>query len=296
MPPSIITFYAAGGGVGRTEALLNVGALLSASGRRVLLVDMDLGARGLTWLLRRSCSAGLHAGTYSVVATALSQAAAGGTNPKFERLRDAIQPLQSPLIGPTRDGSIAFIPVLPPQSTGIVPSPLLDDGLPDSQLGSYGAAIASQLRSAFQGLTEFDYVLIDCPAGGTRFSRFCCEFLPDAVLSFVGPSSQERHAATHALATFYPATEASSRTFLPQLDFVVSPWPVSGATDSKAALEHLREQVKLHVAQFVSRSAGIESEEVVSPPRGTSTRSQSRLRSIRPKSAGGVDEIGRAHV
>src|SRR5688572_24738244 len=46
--PTIITFYSPRGGVGRTFAAYNVGALLAASGRRTLLVDFDLEQPGLT--------------------------------------------------------------------------------------------------------------------------------------------------------------------------------------------------------------------------------------------------------
>lgn len=50
------TFYSYKGGVGRTLALLNVGALLAANGRKVVAVDLDLEAPGfgLSNLTRRS--------------------------------------------------------------------------------------------------------------------------------------------------------------------------------------------------------------------------------------------------
>src|SRR5437773_1298513 len=43
----VVTFYSFKGGVGRTMALVNVGAYLASLGRRVLLVDFDLEAPGL---------------------------------------------------------------------------------------------------------------------------------------------------------------------------------------------------------------------------------------------------------
>ncbi len=46
--PTIISFYSFRGGVGRSMAMLNVGVLLARAGRRVLLVDLDLEAPGLT--------------------------------------------------------------------------------------------------------------------------------------------------------------------------------------------------------------------------------------------------------
>ena len=43
----VITFYSFKGGVGRTLALVNVGAQLALQGKSVLLVDFDLEAPGL---------------------------------------------------------------------------------------------------------------------------------------------------------------------------------------------------------------------------------------------------------
>jgi CobQ/CobB/MinD/ParA nucleotide binding domain len=47
MRGTLITFYSYKGGVGRTQALANVGTLLSVWGYRVLCVDWDLEAPGL---------------------------------------------------------------------------------------------------------------------------------------------------------------------------------------------------------------------------------------------------------
>ncbi len=43
----IVTFYSYKGGTGRSMALANVGWILAATGRRVLLIDWDLEAPGL---------------------------------------------------------------------------------------------------------------------------------------------------------------------------------------------------------------------------------------------------------
>lgn len=48
----IISFYSFKGGVGRTMALVNVGVELASAGKRVLLVDLDLEAPGLTSYMR----------------------------------------------------------------------------------------------------------------------------------------------------------------------------------------------------------------------------------------------------
>lgn len=50
-PPAIVTFYSLRGGVGRTTALVNAARTLASRGRRVLCIDMDLEAPGLSILL-----------------------------------------------------------------------------------------------------------------------------------------------------------------------------------------------------------------------------------------------------
>jgi len=49
----IFTFYSFKGGVGRSMALLNCAYVLAGIGRRVLMVDMDLEAPGLSYLIER---------------------------------------------------------------------------------------------------------------------------------------------------------------------------------------------------------------------------------------------------
>ena len=50
----VTSFYSFKGGVGRSMALLNTAWLLARARRRVLMVDFDLEAPGLTWLVRRT--------------------------------------------------------------------------------------------------------------------------------------------------------------------------------------------------------------------------------------------------
>ena len=51
--PIVVTFYSFRGGVGRSMAMLNAGYELARTGSRVLLIDLDLEAPGLTQLSRR---------------------------------------------------------------------------------------------------------------------------------------------------------------------------------------------------------------------------------------------------
>src|SRR5437016_1288362 len=51
-----VTFYSFKGGVGRTMALLNAACILAGRGRRVLMIDFDLEAPGLTFLALKQLS------------------------------------------------------------------------------------------------------------------------------------------------------------------------------------------------------------------------------------------------
>src|SRR3954462_4308077 len=50
-PAPFVTFYSFKGGVGRSMALINVAGILAGRGFRVLVIDMDLEAPGLSFLV-----------------------------------------------------------------------------------------------------------------------------------------------------------------------------------------------------------------------------------------------------
>jgi MinD-like ATPase involved in chromosome partitioning or flagellar assembly len=54
----IVTFYSYKGGVGRTMALVNAAIVLAQSGRKVLIVDFDLEAPGISTYGPLSCLTG----------------------------------------------------------------------------------------------------------------------------------------------------------------------------------------------------------------------------------------------
>ena len=49
-PAAFVTFYSFKGGVGRSMALINVAGILAGRGFRVLALDMDLEAPGISYL------------------------------------------------------------------------------------------------------------------------------------------------------------------------------------------------------------------------------------------------------
>ena len=63
-----VTFYSYRGGVGRTTALVNVGIDLALRSRKVLLVDFDLEAPGLTSFAHLRPEDGTHPGLVEFIA------------------------------------------------------------------------------------------------------------------------------------------------------------------------------------------------------------------------------------
>jgi len=77
---TVVTFYSYKGGVGRTMALANIGALLSQWGYRVLCIDWDLEAPGLHLYFKRWLVEQKHPGL-----TEFIQAHADGRDPDWKR-------------------------------------------------------------------------------------------------------------------------------------------------------------------------------------------------------------------
>ncbi|MDB6116795.1 MAG: hypothetical protein JWO08_576, partial [Verrucomicrobiaceae bacterium] len=53
---AFVTFYSFKGGVGRSMALINVAGIMAGRGFRVLALDMDLEAPGISYLIRHEAN------------------------------------------------------------------------------------------------------------------------------------------------------------------------------------------------------------------------------------------------
>ena len=173
----ISTFYSFKGGVGRTQALVNVAAELANRGRRVLLVDFDLEAPGLSTFLLPSGPTE-RGGIVEYVTD-------------YVRTREApdVKSYVSPFsaVGPNGGG------------TWVMPS--------GSHDASYAHRLASldwtRLYEEYDGFYLFedlklqwekafapDYVFIDSRTGHTDVGGICTRQLPDAVAIFFLPNNQ----------------------------------------------------------------------------------------------------------
>jgi len=174
-----VTFYSFKGGVGRTMTLVNVGYELAKTGRRVLLVDMDLEAPGLdTFNLAR---------------------------PKEPTpgMVDFVTQFRHTGEAPDVSGYMFKSP-LDPGASGelwIMPAGLQDDAY-DQKLNSInwqtlyaredGYLLFEDLKAQWRDLLQPDYILIDSRTGHTDVSGICTRQLPDAVVVFFAPNEQNR--------------------------------------------------------------------------------------------------------
>ncbi len=167
---SIVTFYSYKGGVGRTLALANVGALLCRWSYKVLCVDWDLEAPGLhlyfeSWIKSTPTPNG--AGSRPGL-TELIQAHVDGQRPKW---RDFVTDVRFP---GTRQ-SLSLMTAGRHDQSYVKRMQALDWKrlYEEHRLGNF----LEELRNEWK--EEFDFVLIDSRTGITDIGGICTAQLPD---------------------------------------------------------------------------------------------------------------------
>jgi cellulose biosynthesis protein BcsQ len=171
---SIVTFYSYKGGVGRTLALANVGALLCRWGYKVLCVDWDLEAPGLHLYFERwvkSVAGSEDESTQQPGLTELIQAHVDGARPNWREFLTEVrfpktdQPLQLMTAG-RQDSSYI------PRMQALEWKRLYDE----HQFGNFLEALREEWKQ------EFDFVLVDSRTGVTDIGGICTVQLPDLLV------------------------------------------------------------------------------------------------------------------
>ncbi len=174
------TFYSYKGGVGRTLALVNVATILAQNGKRVLIVDFDLEAPGLT-TLKILRSADKKPGLVDFV----SQYEATGSVPIASEF------IYSCVVEEGENVETAF-------KIDVLPAGEVNDNY-TAQLSRIdwhslydqknGFLLMEDLRAQWSNL-GYDYVLIDSRTGHTDVGGICTRQLPDAVVNIFFPNEQ----------------------------------------------------------------------------------------------------------
>jgi len=172
-----ITFYSFKGGVGRTLALVNVGARLARMGRKVLLVDFDLEAPGLETFDRlRPLES--HPGMVEYVTEYMRTKC-------VPNIRDYVYSAGS--IGKKR-GQLWVMPA--GRRDQMYQSALAKIDWLRLYHDSDGFLLFEDTKAQWEQAFAPDYVLIDSRTGHTDVEGICTRQLPDAVVVLFFPNEQ----------------------------------------------------------------------------------------------------------
>lgn len=173
----IATFYSFKGGVGRTQALVNVGVELAQRGRRALLVDFDLEAPGIdTYPLPRPKDAA--PGLVEFV----TEYMVSGEAPDAAR-----HIYECPGVG-QRKGRLWIMPSGNQDESYARRLSEIDWRALYSERGGY--LLFEDLKVQWQQSLAPDYVLIDSRTGYSDVSGICTRQLPDSVVIVFFPTNQ----------------------------------------------------------------------------------------------------------
>jgi MinD-like ATPase involved in chromosome partitioning or flagellar assembly len=173
----IATFYSFKGGVGRTQALVNVGVELAQRGRRVLLVDFDLEAPGIDSYPLPKPKEPAPGIVEFVTEYMLSGEAPDATRHIYE-CRNAGQ----------QGGRLWVMPSGHQDDTYARRLSEIDWRMLYSEGGGY--VLFEDLKLQWEQALAPDYVLIDSRTGHSDVSGICTRQLPDSVVILFFPTDQ----------------------------------------------------------------------------------------------------------
>ncbi|WP_407157801.1 MinD/ParA family protein [Bradyrhizobium sp. STM 3557] len=169
----IVTFYSYNGGVGRTMALVNAAAVLAQRGRKVLIVDFDLEAPGIS--------------TYAPFAGLAD--AKGVVEYVSEYMATSTAPCAEEFIVQSTLGN-ASIWVMPAgKRNREYASRLVSIDWQSLYSRQSGFLFFEDLKLQWKSL-KFDYVLIDSRTGHTDVGGICTRHLPNSVVVMFFPNDQ----------------------------------------------------------------------------------------------------------
>jgi len=172
----VVTFYSFKGGVGRSQALMNVAIEMALRGRRVLVVDFDLEAPGLH--------------SYRPFSRKKKQ------NGMVEYVNQYLETAEAPDVS---DFIIQSENFRGDHKIWLMPSGRLDSSYATrlSKIDwnnlysrNYGYLFFEDLKQQWRDVIDPDYVLIDSRTGHTDVGGICTRQLPDAVVAMMLPNHQ----------------------------------------------------------------------------------------------------------
>lgn len=205
------TFYSFKGGVGRTQALVNVGVELANRGRRVLLVDFDLEAPGVdTFPLPRP-----QRPTPGIVEFVTSYRETGEAPDASKHIYESLGVGRS-------QGRLWIMPA--GVQDGTYAKRLSDIDWQQLYAEEQGYLLFEDLKRQWKRALEPDYVLIDSRTGHSDIAGICTRQLPDGVVILFFPTDQNLRGLPKIVDDIR-SEGSSSRKKAIVIDFVMSNIP-----------------------------------------------------------------------
>ncbi len=203
IPAKIITFYSFKGGVGRSMAMYNCACILAGAGRRVLMVDMDLEAPGLSFFLHEQEKAAKprkkkarakknKGGMVEIITTYIAK-------PDSWPLRHGESPTRIEEYCQDVDVPKTAWGMMGPARLALLPAGRMDDGYEQrlseiqwdvSPLCEVRDNLFLHLREVLRQSALFDYVLIDARTGWSDESYVAARFMADDLVVLSGLNTQ----------------------------------------------------------------------------------------------------------
>jgi len=236
-----VTFYSFKGGVGRSMALANAGWNLAHTGSRVLMLDLDLEAPGISYLPGKDGkeeheeTPGFVDLFYRHLEKPEGSALSAKPGDEWDRIAEFCRQIPVPQRKSRPKNT-------PEGSLTLMPAGKLDAGyeqrLKEIDLGTLykrniGLPLLKQLREHIQASEEFDYVLIDSRTGFSDEAMICLRDLGDRLILFSGLNEQNI-SGTARLLQLLQSWERK-----PIVSYVVSPVPLGEDELKKQRLDHM---------------------------------------------------------
>jgi cellulose biosynthesis protein BcsQ len=223
-PCPFVTFYSFKGGVGRSMAVINVAGIIAARGLRVLVIDMDLEAPGLSFLAVQPDTEGEPREQPGLVDLLLDAVERGPDADLFgltpaEAVSRHTSPYELPeTLRPRPGGALRTMPAgkLDPDY-----APRLERlDLPGLYREGTGLALIQAFKQAIRDSKLFDYVLVDSRTGFSDESGICTRDLADCLMVVSGLNKQNIEGTARFLTTLRRAARAPV-----PLEVILSPIP-----------------------------------------------------------------------
>ena len=239
-----VTFYSYKGGVGRSMAVLNVSALLASRGFRVLIIDFDLEAPGLSHLLSEVAKAKKGAGKNRVpcagVVELLADAKAKGKDsdlfgksfPKVAEAYTFYYPIP-PELKAHEEGRLYVMPAGKTDSTYSARLTSLD--LPGLYQQGLGQGLMLRFKQALAESGLYDYVIIDSRTGHSDEAGICTRDLADHLMVVSGFNRQNLNGTASFLTNLRATLDAENKQ-VKDPTMILSPVPI-GEEDLLSARE-----------------------------------------------------------